>query len=105
MKEDKEEKTQFNPKDIFRILIGIVGIVLGGQLVVNSATNIAEMFNVSDNVIALTIVAIGTSLPELVTTVSAAIKKESDIAIGIIQMQQSLLYTYLYYSLSYMLLV
>ena len=78
----KEEKTKFNIKDIFFIIIGIAGIILGGQLVVNSATDIATMFNVSQNVIALTIVAIGTSLPELVTSVVAAKKGESDIAIG-----------------------
>ncbi|MBO5376713.1 MAG: calcium/sodium antiporter [Bacilli bacterium] len=78
----KEEKTKFNPKDILYIVIGIAGIIFGGQLVVNSATDIAEMFNVSQNVIALTIVAIGTSLPELVTSVVAAKKGETDIAIG-----------------------
>lgn len=78
----KEEKTKFNPKDIIFIVVGIAGIILGGQLVVNSATDIAEMFNISQNVIALTIVAIGTSLPELVTSVVAAKKGESDIAIG-----------------------
>ena len=78
----KEEKTEFNLKDFFNIIIGIVGIILGGQLVVNSATNIAEMLKVSQNVIALTIVAIGTSLPELVTSAVAARKGESDIAIG-----------------------
>lgn len=78
----QEEKTKFNPKDILYIVVGIVGIIFGGQLVVNSATDIAEMFNVSQNVIALTIVAIGTSLPELVTSVVAAKKGESDIAIG-----------------------
>ena len=78
----KEEKTKFNLKDFFNIIIGIVGIILGGQLVVNSATNIAEMLKVSQNVIALTIVAIGTSLPELVTSAVAARKGESDIAIG-----------------------
>ena len=78
----KEEKGEFSFKDIIYILIGITGIVLGGQLVVNSATDIAEMLNVSQNVIALTIVAIGTSLPELVTSAIAARKGESDIAIG-----------------------
>lgn len=78
----KEEKQEFHFKDIIYILIGLVGIILGGQLVVNSATDIAEMFNVSQNVIALTIVAIGTSLPELVTSAVAARKGESDIAIG-----------------------
>ena len=77
-----EEKTKFNPKDIILIIVGIIGIILGGQLVVNSATEIANMLNVSQNVIALTIVAIGTSLPELVTSVVASKKGETDIAIG-----------------------
>lgn len=78
----KEEKGTFKFKDLIMIVIGITGIILGGQLVVNSATEIAEMLNVSQNVIALTIVAIGTSLPELVTSVIATKKGETDIAIG-----------------------
>lgn len=79
---EKEEKTKFEVKDVFFIIVGIVGIIVGGQLVVNSATDIANMFNISQNVIALTIVAIGTSLPELVTSVVAAKKGKTDIAIG-----------------------
>lgn len=79
---EKEDKTKFEWKNIVYIVIGIAGIILGGQLVVNSATELAEMFKVSQNVIALTIVAIGTSLPELVTSAVAARKGESDIAIG-----------------------
>ena len=79
---EKEEKTKFNYKDVIYIITGMAGIVLGGQLVVNSATELAEMLKVSQNVIALTIVAIGTSLPELVTSAVAARKGESDIAIG-----------------------
>jgi len=78
----KEEKQNFNIKDILLIIIGIIGIILGGQLVVNSATNIANKLNISQNIIALTIVAIGTSLPELVTSVVASKKGETDIAIG-----------------------
>lgn len=79
---EKEEKKEFKGKDILFIIIGIAGIILGGQLVVNSATSIAEALNISQNVIALTIVAIGTSLPELVTSVIASKKGEVDIAIG-----------------------
>ena len=79
---EKEEKSEFHAKDIIFIIIGIVGIILGGQLVVNSATDIANMLHISQNVIALTIVAIGTSLPELVTSVVASRKGEADIAIG-----------------------
>ena len=77
-----EDKGKFNFKDIIFIVIGIAGIIFGGQLVVNSATKIAEALHISQNVIALTIVAIGTSLPELVTSVIASKKGETDIAIG-----------------------
>ena len=79
-KNKEKGKTKF--KDILIIIVSLIGIIVGGQLVVNSATDIAKMFKVSDNVIALTIVAVGTSLPELVTSVVAAKKGESDIAIG-----------------------
>ncbi len=79
---EKEEKGKFKFRDIIFIVVGIAGIVGGGELVVYSAKNIASALGVSDDVIALTIVAIGTSLPELVTSVIAAKKGESDIAIG-----------------------
>lgn len=62
--------------------IGLAGLVLGGKLVVDSAVKIAEALSVSEKIIGLTIVAIGTSLPELVTSVVAALKKNSDIALG-----------------------
>jgi len=78
----KEKKEKFHFVNIFFVLIGLVGIILGGQLVVNSATKIASFIGVSDNVIALTVVAIGTSLPELVTSVIAVKKGETDLAIG-----------------------
>ena len=64
------------------IVGGIVALVIGGNLTVNSAVEIARMLNVSDRIIGLTIVAIGTSLPELVTCIIAALKGQSDIAIG-----------------------
>lgn len=70
------------PKSIFRLLIGIAGIVLGGQVVVDSATAIATAWGMSDKLVGLTIVAMGTSLPELVTSVVAALKGEEDIALG-----------------------
>lgn len=63
-------------------ICGSVAIVLGGQLVVNGATAIARSFGLSETLIGLTIVAVGTSLPELVTSVVAAKKGESDIALG-----------------------
>lgn len=79
---EKEEKTKFEFKNILYIIFGLTGIILGGQFVVNSATDIAKLLGVSDNVIALTIVAIGTSLPEMVTSIMATKKGEVDIAIG-----------------------
>ncbi len=64
------------------ILFGAAGIILGGQLTVNSATFFAKAFGMSELLIGLTIVAVGTSLPELVTSVIAARKGESEIALG-----------------------
>lgn len=63
-------------------IIGVAGITIGGQLVVNSSNEIATTFGISDKLIGLTIVAIGTSLPELVTSVVAILKGEDDIALG-----------------------
>lgn len=68
-------------KVIFMI-IGIVGIVYGGNLVVDAATKIAYSLGMSEKLVGLTIVAIGTSLPELVTSIVAALKGENDIALG-----------------------
>lgn len=63
-------------------VIGLAGIIGGAELVVNSATTIAHSFGVSDRVIALTIIAFGTSLPELVTTIAAARKNETELLVG-----------------------
>ena len=64
------------------ILLGLACIVIGGQLAVNGATGIARMFGLSEPLIGLTIVAMGTSLPELVTSIVAARKGQNDIAMG-----------------------
>lgn len=64
------------------IILGIVCVVIGSQVTVDAATWIAQEFGVSDRIIGLTIVSIGTSLPELVTSVSASLKGHNDIAIG-----------------------
>lgn len=78
-----EDKKQIpTGKSIIYIILGIVALKFGGDLVVKSAVWIAESFHISEKVISLTIIAIGTSLPELVTSVTAAIKGDSDIAIG-----------------------
>ena len=69
-------------KQLLFIGVGICGVVLGAQLVVDSAVKIMTVLGVSEKFIGLTIVAFGTSLPELATSVVAAIKKEMDISIG-----------------------
>ena len=78
-----EEKPKFGlVKSILLSIFGIVGIVLGSNLVVNNASSIASILGISQRMISLTIVAFGTSLPELVTSVMAVKKGEYDIAIG-----------------------
>ena len=69
-------------KSIIFIILGIIGLKVGGDLTVDNALIVARHFNISEKIISLTILAIGTSLPELVTSVTAAIKGNSDIAIG-----------------------
>ncbi len=62
--------------------LGLAGLPLGADLLVDSATEIARMYNVPDTVIGLSLVAIGTSLPELATTVAAALRRQADVALG-----------------------
>ena len=64
------------------IILGLGGLILGGRLVVTSAIELATMLGVSEKIIGLTIVAAGTSMPELATSVVAALKKNNDIAVG-----------------------
>ncbi|WP_417719443.1 calcium/sodium antiporter [Salipiger sp.] len=64
------------------LVLGLVGLPLGADLLVDSATEIATMFGVPDTVIGLTLVALGTSLPELATTVMAALRRQADVALG-----------------------
>ena len=70
------------PKSIIFILVGLAGIVLGGDLVVDSASAIAIALGMSETLVGLTIVAIGTSLPELVTSITALKKGENQLVIG-----------------------
>lgn len=80
---DVVEKPKLSlPKSIIFILVGIAGIVLGGDLVVNSASDIAIALGMSEALVGLTIVAIGTSLPELVTSITALRKGENQLVIG-----------------------
>lgn len=69
-------------KSILLSLVGLAGIIIGGDMTVNGAKEIARAFGLSEALIGLTIVAVGTSLPELVTSIVAARKGESDIALG-----------------------
>lgn len=70
------------PKGLALSVVGLLGIIFGGDLVVDSASSIAASFGISQTLIGLTIVAVGTSLPELVTSMAAATKGETDIALG-----------------------
>lgn len=81
-KEESKEESKLSFKTILLGILGVVGIILGGDMVVDSASNIAKMFGMSQNLIGLTVVALGTSLPEFVTSVIAGIKGENEIAIG-----------------------
>ena len=80
--EVQTDKKYSTIKSIFWIILGIIGLKIGGDLVVNHSVTIAKALNISEKIISLTIIAIGTSLPELVTSVTAAFKGDSDIAIG-----------------------
>ena len=82
MKVEKGSSKEPIAKSILISIIGIIGIIIGGNLVVDSARDIALTLGMSENLIGLTIVSIGTSLPEFVTSVIAAKKGESDIVIG-----------------------
>jgi cation:H+ antiporter len=86
MKNDPQVVTTENQKSALKIggliIVGLGGLILGGQVVVVNSVEIANALGVSEKIIGLTVVAAGTSLPELVTTIVAATKKNSDIAIG-----------------------
>ncbi len=83
---EEEQAEDYKPMKIWKAILLIIGglatLVGGAQLIVPSATNIAASYGVSQSVIGLTIVALGTSLPELATSVVAVFKKNSDIALG-----------------------
>lgn len=80
---NEDEKPKFKLwKSLLFVLIGLGGIILGSDLVVNNASDIAKNIGLSERVIALTVIAFGTSLPELVTTIVSAKKGEQDLLIG-----------------------
>ena len=67
---------------VFLLALGLIGLPLGGHTLVESATKIAQHFGISDAVIGLTLVALGTSLPELATAVMAALRQQADVVLG-----------------------
>ncbi len=80
----EEEQTELMPmgKSILYILLGVVGLFVGGKWVVDGAVGMAQSMGLSESFIGLTVVAIGTSLPELVTSAMAAYRRNIDIAVG-----------------------
>lgn len=80
--EDIDPAKSTHAKDLAKVVFGIIGLTIGAKLMVDSAVVIATSFGVSQLVIGITIVAIGTSLPELATSVVAAYRGESDISVG-----------------------
>jgi cation:H+ antiporter len=80
--EDIETKELAMLKSLLFIVFGLTGLVIGGRMIVTSAVEIAQLMGISERIIALTIVAVGTSLPELATSVVAVRKGNTDIAIG-----------------------
>lgn len=82
IEENKNEKKRKWWINLILVTLGIAGIIFGGKLVVNNASKLAMAMGMSEMLVGLTIVAIGTSLPELVTSIVAAKKGENDIAVG-----------------------
>ena len=82
-KQNENDNPQYKLlKSLVFVVLGLIGIIIGSNLVVNSASNIARTIGWSERLISLTIIAFGTSLPELVTTVISSIKGEQDILVG-----------------------
>lgn len=82
MRASAEAETRVHLSDIGLIMSGCAGLVLGGYVIVQGAVAVANMLGVSQVVIGLTVVAVGTSLPELATSLVATLRKEADIAVG-----------------------
>ncbi len=81
--EDVKEEPKFKlGKSLLFVILGLAGIIIGSDLVVNNASTIAANLGVSERIIALTIIALGTSLPELVTTIVSSKKGEQDLLVG-----------------------
>ena len=82
-KQKDDDKPQFKlGRSLLFVVIGLVGIIIGSDLVVDNASSIAKILGLSERVISLTIIAFGTSLPELVTTIVSSKKGEQDLLLG-----------------------
>ena len=86
-KQKKEKKKDEKPpfklgKSLILVIIGLIGIIIGSNIVVNNASAIATKLGLSERIIAITIIALGTSLPELVTTIVSSVKGEQDLLLG-----------------------
>ena len=68
--------------NIIKFVVGAVGIVWGADLLVDNGSELARFFGISERIIGVTLVAVGTSLPELITTVTAIVKKQADLSVG-----------------------
>lgn len=79
---EEEIKVYSGIMSTFLVLIGLSGLTIGGKWIIDGAVEIANLFQISESLVGLTIIAIGTSLPELATSAVAAFKKQSDIAVG-----------------------
>ena len=80
--EEGDIKVMSVPVSVLMIIGGLAGLIIGGKLFVNSATELAKMFGVSDKFIAITVMAAGTSMPELATCIVAALKGRGQLALG-----------------------
>jgi cation:H+ antiporter len=78
----KKPKPKIVAKDIILLVLGLIGLVLGAKYLIDALVNLSEMLDVATGVIAITAVAIGTSLPELLVSAKAAFQKKSEIALG-----------------------
>jgi cation:H+ antiporter len=79
---EKKEKHKIILKDIIFLILGVAGIAFGAKYLIDSVINISEMLNIGAGVIAITAIAIGTSLPELLVSIKAVLRKKSEMAIG-----------------------
>lgn len=81
-REEKLSRPKINSGDIIMLIVGIAGLVFGAKYLIDALINISQALNLATGVIAITAVALGTSLPELLVSVKAALRKKSEVALG-----------------------